>query len=206
MNIPMLFGVSLFLFIMSAAFAMYGFVVLKASRKALHTSRLASKRATKVFQAAQRMRNETRVMQENMKAMVQAPAPVVAPAEIPVLELTDGEDFDQDEILIPSVEPELDYENFQGLPVKDNSPESVMDSLREHGFILRFNQLAVEVQIAYQKPDTVNDPVRATYKAPADIFPLNNLHEAGKAATALWAARKFVAQYKYPEFENYPYL
>lgn len=204
MNIYTLLGVSIFLFILSAVFATYGFIVLKTARKAAHTAKLASKRATKVFQAAQRMRNETRVLHDNMRTMVPASAP--AEAEIPVLELADGEDFDQGETPVPPVEPELDYVNFQGLPVKDNSPASVIESLRDHGFILRFNQLAVEVQIAYQKPDTANDPVRATYKAPADIFPLNNLHEAGKAATALWAARKFVAQYKYPEFENYPYL
>lgn len=206
MNVPILFGASVFLFVLSGVFATYGFVVLKSARKASHTAKLASKRATKVFQAAQRMRNETRVLHDNMRTMVPESAPIVAPADIPVLELVDGEDFDQGEILIPPVEPELDYVNFQGLPVKDSSPASVIESLRDHGFILRFNQLAVEVQIAYQKPDTTNDPVRATYKAPADIFPLNNLHEAGKAATALWAARKFVAQYKYPEFENYPYL
>ena len=191
MNPYILLGSSIFLFILSATFAIYGFVVLKAARKASHTGQLASARATKVFQAAQRLRNETRDMEQNMRAMIPASAEI----ELPVLELemAGSEDFEDAEL---QKEPELDYQNFQGLPVKDNSPESVIDSLREHGFILRFNQLAVEVQIAYQKPATNNEPVRATYKPPAEIFPLNNLHEAGKAATALWAARKFVSQYK----------
>lgn len=200
---------SILLFLLSTVLVGYAVYLLKQARVILRKADASTARATKVFQEAQKLRNETRMAQENIRLMLPAENLESVPtlAEMPVLELemVGADDFELGELRVDP-EPEPDYENFQGLPVKENTPAAVIESLRAHGFIVRFNIPTFDVQIAYQKPETTNEPVRATYKPPAEIFPLNNLHEAGKAATALWAAKQFVAQYKFPEFQNYPYL
>lgn len=187
------------LLILSVTFFGYALHFSRQAKATLRKAELSASRATKVFQSAQELRNETLVIQENIRVML--PNDYVEPPL--VQDVISGEPA---ELTLAETAPVFDYVNFQGLPVTEPTPEAVMSSLRDHGFIVRISQPTFEVQVAYQKPQTNNEPVRATYKPPADIFPVNNLHEAGKAATALWAAKRFVAQFKFPEFENYPYL
>lgn len=188
--------------VLSAVLCAYGIFALHSARVMLRQSSANAARATEVFERARRTQNEALEIQANVRAML----PVESPVPIPEMEMA-GDDFDPDDLHLCAFSDEPDgVPNFQGLPVKENSPAAVIDSLLAHGFIVRFNQLSYEVTLAYQKPGTANVPVRATYRPPAEIFPVNNLHDAGKAATALWAAREFVRRNKYPEFQNYPYL
>jgi hypothetical protein len=192
----MIFYFYVAIMVLSILFCAYGVYTLNQARKTLRESRANAERAATVFNHARNVHAEVLRIQAHVKQML----PTTASAEIREPEMAG--DFDDDEICMP----EYDYPNFDGLPVSADTPAAVMESLLNHGFIVRFNVPSLEVHLAYQKPGTNYDPVRVTYNPPADIFPVNNLHEAGKAATAIWAAKKFVSMNPFPEFDKYTYL
>ena len=184
----MIFYLYVAMLLLSILFCACGAFALNKARKALRESSANAERASTVFSHARNVHVEVLRIQAHVKSMLPTSG------EIP------NDDGDVHSL------PEYDYPNFDGLPVSENTPAAVMESLLNHGFIVRFNVPELEVHLAYQKPGTNYDPVRAVYTPPVDIFPVNNLHEAGKAATAIWAAKKFVSMNPFPEFDAFTYL
>ncbi len=100
--------------------------------------------------------------------------------------------------------PIYDYDNFDGFPCAD-SYKSFEESVRKHGFVIRFIMASKEVQLVYAGSST-KEAMRRVYKPPVDIFPVNLLHEENLKRTSLWSMRRFKSEERLPELESYVYL
>jgi len=105
--------------------------------------------------------------------------------------------------------PRFDYPNYEGFPCEGTSYDEFELSMRQHGFVMRFDMRAQQVHVFYSQPKVARGPMdvlRRLYRAPLEIFPSNLLHEEGRKRTALWAMRKFKSEEKRAELDSFTYL
>lgn len=99
---------------------------------------------------------------------------------------------------------------YKGLPVDDDTPEAVLRSLKDHGFVFHWNRYALRnIGVNYVDPkNPQNEIMREVYALPIALAPANMLHDKAKAQAAFWAARQFKAEHadKTPELAQFAYL